>query len=63
MAALTESVHKAKASRGEGADVHELPAKKKTAVKKAAAKKQPAEKTAAQKTTAKKTSGRRPRSA
>jgi DNA end-binding protein Ku len=40
MAALTESVEKAKASRGEDADVHEMP-KKKTAAKKAA-KKQPA---------------------
>jgi DNA end-binding protein Ku len=38
MAALTESVEKAKASRGEDADVHEMP--KKTA------KKQPAKKTA-----------------
>ncbi|MEU1940603.1 Ku protein [Streptomyces coeruleorubidus] len=60
MAALTESVQKARASRGEDADVHELPKQK-------AAKKQPAEKAAAQKTTkkaaAKKTSGRRPRSA
>ncbi|MFF1445036.1 Ku protein [Streptomyces sp. NPDC058295] len=55
MAALEESVSKAKASRGEDADVHELP-KKKTA-----GKKQPAKKTAA----AKKTTGhgRRPRSA
>ncbi|MFH9067524.1 hypothetical protein ACH4GM_40955 [Streptomyces coeruleorubidus] len=55
MAALTESVQKARASRGEDADVHELP------------KKQPAKKAAARKTTkkaaAKKTSGRRPRSA
>lgn len=60
MAALTESVEKARASRGEDADVHELPKKK-------AAKKQPAKKAAAKKTTkkaaAKKTSGRRPRSA
>jgi DNA end-binding protein Ku len=40
MAALTESVEKAKASRGEDADVHEMP-KKKTAAKKVA-KKQPA---------------------
>jgi DNA end-binding protein Ku len=39
MAALTESVEKAKASRGEDADVHEMP--KKTAAKKAT-KKQPA---------------------
>jgi DNA end-binding protein Ku len=51
MAALNESVEQAKASRGEDADVHEMP-KKKTA------KKQPAKKTAAKKTT-----GRRPRSA
>ncbi|MFE9446098.1 hypothetical protein ACFYO2_46010 [Streptomyces sp. NPDC006602] len=43
MAALNESVEKAKASRGEDADVHEMP--KKTAAKKAA-KKQPAKKTA-----------------
>jgi DNA end-binding protein Ku len=60
MAALNESVQQARASRGEDADVHELP-KKKTA------KKQPAKKTTAKKTTkqaaAKKTSGRRPRSA
>ncbi|MGW4874617.1 non-homologous end joining protein Ku [Streptomyces chartreusis] len=59
MAALQESVAKAKASRGEDADVHEMP-KKKTA------KKQPAKKTATKKTAAKKTtkaSGRRPRSA
>jgi DNA end-binding protein Ku len=59
MAALTESVQKARASRGEDADIHELPKK--------AAKKQPAKKTAAKKTTkkaaVKKTSGRRPRSA
>ncbi|MEU6258643.1 Ku protein [Streptomyces sp. NPDC047043] len=55
MAALTESVHQAKASRGEDADVHQMP-KKKTA------KKQPAKKTAAKKAT-KKTAGRRPRSA
>ncbi|MCZ4603523.1 Ku protein [Streptomyces sp. Lzd4kr] len=59
MAALQESVAKAKASRGEDADVHEMP-KKKTA------KKQPANKTATKKTAAKKTakaSGRRSRSA
>ncbi|MEU0030799.1 hypothetical protein [Streptomyces sp. NPDC006335] len=54
MAALTESVQQAKASRGEDADVHEMP--KKTA------KKQPARKTAAKKTT-KKTPARRSRSA
>jgi DNA end-binding protein Ku len=40
MAALNEPVQKARASRGEDADVHELP-------KKTAAKKQPAKKTAA----------------
>ncbi|MFD3620645.1 hypothetical protein ACFWWT_36515 [Streptomyces sp. NPDC058676] len=63
MAALTESVQQAKASRGEETDaaVHELPKKDATA------KKQPAKKTAAKKSTkkatAKKTSGRRPRSA
>ncbi|MCX5055071.1 Ku protein [Streptomyces sp. NBC_00474] len=56
MAALTESVQQAKASRGEDADVHEMP-KKKTA------KKQPAKKSAAKKAPTKKTSGRRPRSA
>ncbi|WP_405467589.1 Ku protein [Streptomyces canus] len=55
MAALNESVQQAKASRGEDADVHEMP-KKKTA------KKQPAKKTAAKKTT-KKTTARRSRSA
>uniref|UniRef100_A0AAU1HQH4 Non-homologous end joining protein Ku n=1 Tax=Streptomyces sp. NBC_00180 TaxID=2903632 RepID=A0AAU1HQH4_9ACTN len=58
MAALNESVAKAKAARGEGpADVHEMPKKKATA------KKQPAKKTAAKKATAKKTSARRSRSA
>ncbi|MGK3943393.1 Ku protein [Streptomyces caeruleatus] len=55
MAALTESVQQAKASRGEDADVHEMP-KKKTA------KKQPAKKTAAKKTK-KQTAARRSRSA
>ncbi|MGW6925635.1 non-homologous end joining protein Ku [Streptomyces sp. NPDC054950] len=59
MAALEESVSKAKASRGENADVHELPRpKKKTAAKKTAARKQPTKKSAA-----KKTGTRRPRSA
>ncbi|MBL1110655.1 Ku protein, partial [Streptomyces sp. 5-8] len=56
MAALQESVSKARASRGDDAgpaEVHELPKPK----KKAAAKKQPAKKTVAKKTT-----GRRPRS-
>ncbi|MER7569665.1 hypothetical protein ABTZ93_43385 [Streptomyces sp. NPDC097941] len=55
MAALNQSVEKARASRGEDADVHELP--KKTAAKKTA-KKQPAKKTAG-----KKTAARRSRSA
>jgi DNA end-binding protein Ku len=57
MAALQESVQKAKASRGESgedATVHELP-KKKTAAKKA-----PAKKTAAKKTTAKKANRKSP---
>ncbi|GAA2770778.1 Ku protein [Streptomyces rameus] len=61
MAALNESVQKARASRTEDAgpaEVHELPRPKKTT-----AKKQPARKAAAKKTTAKKASGRRPRSA
>ncbi|MCX5293628.1 Ku protein [Streptomyces sp. NBC_00183] len=67
MAALKESVAKAKASRGEDseADVHELPKKKATA-KKSPAKKQPAKQTAAKKTTKKaaaKKTARRPRSA
>ncbi|MFI8194169.1 hypothetical protein ACIF8T_36470 [Streptomyces sp. NPDC085946] len=48
MAALTQSVQKARADRGEDADVHDMP--KKTT------KKQPVKKTAA-----KKTSGRKPR--
>jgi DNA end-binding protein Ku len=55
MAALNESVQKARADRGEDADVHEMP-KKKTA------KKQPAKKTT-EKKTAKKTTSRRSRSA
>jgi DNA end-binding protein Ku len=50
MAALTQSVQKARADRGEDADVHDMPQKKTTA------KKQSAKKTAA-----KKTSGRKPR--
>ncbi|MFF3208380.1 Ku protein [Streptomyces sp. NPDC002962] len=57
MAALEESVSKAKASRGEDADVHELAKPKKTSTKATTAKKQPAKKTAA----AKKTSARKPR--
>jgi DNA end-binding protein Ku len=55
MAALQESVQKARVSRGEDADVHEMP-KKKTA------KKQPAKK-ATKKAAEKKTSARKPRSA
>ncbi|WP_331751624.1 Ku protein (plasmid) [Streptomyces sp. NBC_00723] len=54
MAALEESVSKAKASRGEEADIHELPKKKASAAKKATAKKQPARKAAAKKTSARK---------
>ncbi|MCX5441174.1 Ku protein [Streptomyces sp. NBC_00063] len=55
MAALKESVQKAKASRGEGehAMVHEMPNKKATA-KKAPAHKAPAKKAAAKKTAARK---------
>ncbi|MFE6526946.1 Ku protein [Streptomyces sp. NPDC057794] len=49
MAALTQSVRKARADRGEDADVHDMPKKKTT-------KKQPARKTAA-----KKAPGRKPR--
>ncbi|GAA2321458.1 hypothetical protein GCM10010234_79120 [Streptomyces hawaiiensis] len=56
MAALEESVQKARVSRGEDAEVHELPKKK-------SAKKRPAKKTAAKKAATKKSSGRRPRSA
>ncbi|MGV4988946.1 Ku protein, partial [Streptomyces sp. NRAIS3] len=62
MAALNESVQKARASRTGSAgpaQIHELPEPK----KKAAAKKQPAKKNAAKQTAAKKTTGRRPRSA
>ncbi|WP_328458760.1 Ku protein [Streptomyces sp. NBC_00386] len=54
MAALKESVAKARESRGEDATVHDLP-KKKTAAKKTTAKKQPAKKAA------KKTPSRKPR--
>ncbi|MCX4706861.1 hypothetical protein [Streptomyces sp. NBC_01373] len=67
MAALQESVEKARSSRGEDADVHELPTKK--AAAKEAAKKQSATKTAqtakaaTKKAAAKKTSGRGSRSA
>ncbi|WTN37530.1 hypothetical protein OHB00_01375 [Streptomyces sp. NBC_00631] len=69
MAALQESVDKAKASRGEDTDtdaqVHEMPAKKtaaKAPAKKAAAKKSTtAKKAAGKKTTGKKASGRKPR--
>ncbi|MBT2439780.1 Ku protein [Streptomyces sp. ISL-36] len=61
MAALEESVAKAKASRsaptGEDATVHEMPKpKKKTAAKKTTAKKAPAKKTTAKKTTRKRAS-------
>ncbi|GAA1426540.1 Ku protein [Streptomyces thermospinosisporus] len=60
MAALQESVKKARSSRGEReADVHEMPKQKKTAGKKTA-KKSAAKKTAAKKTAAKKTA-RKPR--
>ncbi|MEV6111229.1 Ku protein [Streptomyces sp. NPDC052109] len=62
MAALQESVSKARASRGEDAgpaEVHELP----RPTKKATAKKQPAKKATAKKTAAKKTTGRKPKSA
>ncbi|MDI9832558.1 hypothetical protein [Streptomyces sp. KAU_LT] len=62
MAALAESVSKAKASRGEGADVHELPWKK-TAAKKQASAKAAARKQPAKKTASRKTAGRWPRSA
>ncbi|OQR62165.1 Ku protein [Streptomyces maremycinicus] len=61
MTALEESVSKAKASRGEDADVHDMPAPKKTAAKTTAAKKQPAKKTTAAKAATGR--GRRPRSA
>ncbi|CUW33287.1 non-homologous end joining protein Ku [Streptomyces reticuli] len=60
MAALQQSVQKAKTARGQDtspAEVHELPKKK------AAAKKQPAKKAAAKKTTAKSPPSRQPRSA
>ncbi|MDQ0605248.1 hypothetical protein QF037_009593 [Streptomyces canus] len=56
MTALTESVQQAKASRGEDADVHEMPKRK-------SAKKQPVKKTAAKKTTKKTAVARWPRSA
>ncbi|WP_405996675.1 Ku protein [Streptomyces sp. NBC_00829] len=58
MAALKESVAKAKASRGEDATVHDMPKKKTTAKRtttKKTAKKQPAKKAA------KKTAARKPR--
>jgi DNA end-binding protein Ku len=60
MAALQESVAKARESRGEDATVHDLP-KKKTAAKRTA-KKQPTKKTTTKKTS-KKVTGRKPRSA
>lgn len=61
MAALNECVQQARASRGEDADVHELPKKK--AATKQPAKKTATKKTATKKTTATKTAGRRPCSA
>ncbi|WP_329538326.1 hypothetical protein OG568_49395 (plasmid) [Streptomyces sp. NBC_01450] len=64
MAALQESVTKARTARGEDATVHDMPKKpaaKKPAAKKTA-KKQPAKKTAAKKTP-KKATARKPRSA
>ncbi|WP_369043458.1 Ku protein [Streptomyces sp. Midd1] len=66
MAALKESVAKARESRGEDATVHEMPTKataKKAPAKKTAAKKQPAKKAAAKKTTAKKAPARKRKSA
>ncbi|MET9078606.1 Ku protein [Streptomyces sp. NPDC004232] len=67
MAALNESVQKARASRGEEAgpaEVHELPkSKKKAAARKQPVKKAAAKKTATKETGGKKTAGRRPRSA
>ncbi|MGX1913640.1 non-homologous end joining protein Ku [Streptomyces phaeochromogenes] len=64
MSALEASVQKARASRGEDsdADVHELPAKKKTTAKKTA-KKTTAKKTTAKKTPARKTAAKPKRSA
>ncbi|MFG2652565.1 Ku protein [Streptomyces sp. NPDC048436] len=68
MAALRESVSKAKASRGEdgedgqGATVHEMRPKKKTA-KRVPAKKAPAKKTAAKKAADKKTTAKKSKSA
>lgn len=56
MAALQESVAKARTGRGEDATVHEMP-KKKTAAKETV-KKQPAKKAAAKKTS-KETAGRK----
>ncbi|MFC9117662.1 Ku protein [Streptomyces sp. NPDC057092] len=55
MAALQESVQKAKTARGEDADVHDLPKAQKTTAKKTTAK------PAAKKKTAAKTSERKPR--
>ncbi|MEU0645978.1 Ku protein [Streptomyces umbrinus] len=64
MSALEASVKKAQASRGEtgDADVHELPAQKKTTAKKTA-KKTTAKKTTAKKSTAKKPAAKSKRSA
>ncbi|MFE9774770.1 Ku protein [Streptomyces sp. NPDC005931] len=70
MAALQESVQRARTSRGEDADVHEMPEPKKTTAKKTAGKTtaaRTARKTAAKKTAgntaAKKTTARKPRRA
>ncbi|MET7386191.1 Ku protein [Streptomyces sp. NPDC005529] len=64
MAALKESVAKARESRGEDATVHDLPKKKSTAkTAKKTAKKQPAKKAAKKTATNKATSARKSRSA
>ncbi|MFD6491373.1 Ku protein [Streptomyces sp. NPDC060188] len=64
MAALQESVAKARESRGEDATVHDLPKKKSTAkTAKKTAKKQPAKKAAKKTATKKATSARKSRSA
>ncbi|MEU0117575.1 hypothetical protein ABZ137_28775 [Streptomyces bobili] len=54
LAALEESVSEAKASRGEDADVHELPKKKAARRAEDHGKRQPARKTAAKKTSTRK---------
>ncbi|WP_455355773.1 non-homologous end joining protein Ku [Streptomyces sp. SYSU K217416] len=72
MAALQQSVQSARASRGEDATVHDMPARKRAAKKapakeagaqQAPARKSAAKKTAAKKTPAKKAAGRKPKSA